>query len=71
MYQYKAILKSTREVIAENHTIEDLEKDIKHFKRGQKHGEHTRENDLIEVFHVFRDGSKDKLIKTISGHEGI
>ena len=42
MYQYKAILKSTREVVAEGHSLEDLEKQIKHFKREQKRNIHTR-----------------------------
>lgn len=65
MYQYKAILKSTQEVIAENHSVDQLLADIKHFKREQKHGEHTRSGDSIEIFHVHRDGSKKELIKVV------
>lgn len=69
MYQYKAILKSTKEVIAQNHTIDKLENDIKHFKREQKKGVHTRANDSIEIFHVHRDDGKEELIKIISSKE--
>ncbi|MBN3534680.1 MAG6790 family protein [Mycoplasma procyoni] len=71
MYQYKAILKSTKEVIAQNHTLEDLEKDIKHFIREQKRGIHTNSNVPIEIYHVQRDktsgveNSKEKLVKVL------
>lgn len=65
MYQYKAVLKSTKEVIAENHTIEKIEADIKHFQRETKHGIHTKGGDTIQIFHVFRDGSKEELLKEI------
>ena len=65
MYQYKAILKSTKEVIAENHSKEQIMHDIKHFKREQAKNIHTHGNDQIEIYHTFRDGSKDKLIKVV------
>ena len=69
MYQYKAILQSSKEVIAENHTIEKIENDIVHYKRQQKKGIHTHANDNISIYHVFRDGTKEKLIKTIAHSE--
>ena len=65
MYQYKAILKSTKEVVAEGHTVQDVENQIVHFKRGQKRDEHTDMNVPIEIFHVFRHGEKDELIKVV------
>ncbi len=69
MYQYKATLKSNKEVIAQGHSIEDIEKQILHFKREQKHGLHTNMNNQIEIFHVKRDqlhgDGKDVLIKTV------
>ncbi len=69
MYQYKAVLKSTKETIANGHSIDDIEKQIIHFKREQKHGLHTNMNDKIEIFHVKRDqlhgDGKDVLIKTV------
>lgn len=55
MYQYKARLKSSLKVIAEGHSIEDVENQIIHFKRGQKRGEHTYMNVPIEIIHVLRD----------------
>ncbi|UWD33906.1 MAG6790 family protein [Mesomycoplasma molare] len=71
MYQYKAVLKSTKEIIAKGHTLEDIEKEIVHFIREQKKGIHTNSNVPIEVYHIQRnktDGtnlSKEKLVKTI------
>lgn len=71
MYQYKAVLKSTKEVIAQGHNLDDIEKSIKHFIREQKKGIHTHGNDPIEIFHIERnktDGSrksKEKLIKVV------
>lgn len=71
MYQYKAILNTTKEVIAEAHSVDDLEKDIIRFKRAQKRDEHTRSNDKINVYHVTRKTAegknqvKETLIKTI------
>ncbi|VEU59316.1 MAG6790 family protein [Mesomycoplasma neurolyticum] len=69
MYQYKAILKSSKKVIAEGHTLEDVEKEIIRFIREQKKGLHTEGNIPIEIYHIERDKkkgnhfSKDKLIK--------
>ena len=65
MYQYKAILKSSKKVVAENHTIDSIENDILHFRRQQKKGIHTQGNEPIEIFHVHRDDKKEKLIKII------
>ena len=71
MYQYKAVLRSTKEVIAEGHNITDIEHSIVHFKRAQKKGEHTHGNDLIDVYHIQRDKvhgkheAKEVLVKTI------
>ena len=70
MYQYKAVLKSTKEIIAEGHSVEDIEKQVLHFKRQQKYGLHTHMNDQVEVFHVMQnhvDGQKhkEKLLKLI------
>ena len=65
MYQYKAVLKSSKEVVAQNHTIEQLMHDIKHFKREQKHGVHTQGNELIEIFHVHRDTGKEEFVKVV------
>ncbi|PAF54693.1 MAG6790 family protein [Mycoplasmopsis agassizii] len=71
MYQYKAILKSTKEVVAEGHSVKDVENDIKAYRRAQKKGEHTKGQELIEIYHVFRektegeDNSKKELIKTV------
>ncbi|MDJ1646726.1 MAG6790 family protein [Mycoplasma phocimorsus] len=71
MYQYKAILNSTKEVIASEHTIEEIEKRIVHFKRRQKYHEHTRANEKISIYHVIRnnkegaESSKEVLIKEV------
>ncbi|MCP4337233.1 MAG: hypothetical protein GY679_05305 [Mycoplasma sp.] len=69
MYQYKAVLKSSKEVVAEGHTLNDIEKEIVRFKRGQKRSEHTNANVGIEIFHVKRDQKtgigKEDLIKVI------
>lgn len=69
MYQYKGKLKSTKEVIAEGHSIEEIEKLILHFKRGQKKKKHTDGNVPIEIYHVqinhVTGKYKDKLIKVV------
>ncbi|MCK5806870.1 MAG: hypothetical protein KAG91_00570 [Mycoplasmataceae bacterium] len=69
MYQYKAILKSSREVIAEGHNIEEIENKVKHFKREQKKGLHTKANDVIEVIHNkinhVSGKKKEELIKVL------
>ncbi len=69
MYQYKAVLKHNKEVIAEGHNLEDIEKGIKHFKREQKKGIHTNMNNAIEIIHVKRDqlhgDGKDEIIKVV------
>ena len=69
MYQYKAVLKSTKEIISKGHTIEDVEKEIIGFRRGHKYGLHTDSNVQVEIYHVLRDQKeghgKDKLIKVV------
>ena len=65
MYQYKGLLKSSREIVAEGHTVEDIEHEVLHFRREQKKAIHTKGNEPVEVVHVFRDGEKEKLIKII------
>lgn len=71
MYQYKAILKSTKQKIAEGHSIEDIEKQVVHFRREQKYGIHTRKNEPIEIIHLHRNKtigvghSKEEIIKII------
>lgn len=69
MYQYIAKLKSSLEIIAEGHNVEDIENQIKRFRRGQKKGEHTKMNEPVEIFHVFSDTKhgrgKEVLLKII------
>ncbi|WP_027334210.1 MAG6790 family protein [Mycoplasma elephantis] len=71
MYQYKAVLNSNQEIIAEAHSIEDIEKQIKRFKREQKQNLHTRGNDTISIYHVNRktaegnNNEKEKLVKVV------
>lgn len=70
MYQYKAILRKTGDLIAEGHTFNEIEHGIKHFKRAQKRGEHTNGNDRIEIYHTRRNKlfgfkAKDELVKVI------
>ncbi|MGL4183826.1 MAG: MAG6790 family protein [Metamycoplasmataceae bacterium] len=60
MYQYKAVLVSSKEVIVEGHSIQEIENGIKTFKRGQKKGKHTSENEKIEIIHVFRNQKEGK-----------
>lgn len=69
MYQYKAMLKNDKKVIAQGHSVEDIEKQIIHFKREQKKGLHTHMNDQIEIFHIKRDQlhgeGKEVLVKVV------
>ena len=69
MYQYKAILKQSKEMVAEGHTLDDIEKQIVSFKRKQKKGIHTNMNNQIEIIHVQRDQvhgkGKEKIIKVV------
>lgn len=71
MYQYKAVLRSNKKFITEGHTLADIEAGIKHYRRGQKHGEHTHGNDQIEIFHIKRNkvwgkrNAKAVLIKVV------
>lgn len=69
MYQYKARLKQSQEIIAEGHTLEEVEKQIIHFKREQKKGIHTNMNNQIEIIHIQRDQikgkGKEKLVKVV------
>ncbi|MEE3928040.1 hypothetical protein V2E24_00410 [Mycoplasmopsis ciconiae] len=71
MYKYKARLISNSEIIAQANNLPDLEGMIKGFRRGQKHGIHTRANEKIEIIHVERNNlegkhfSKEELIKVV------
>ena len=69
MYQYKAVLLKKKEVIAQGHTVEDVEKQIIHFKREQKYGLHTDMNNQIQIIHVKRDQvhgtGKEEVIKIV------
>ncbi|QCZ36945.1 MAG6790 family protein [Mycoplasma nasistruthionis] len=71
MYKYKAKLVSNGELIAQANTLDELEGLIKGFRRGQKHGLHTKGNEKIEVVHVERNhlegkrASKEVVLKTV------
>ena len=69
MYQYKAVLKSTKEVIAEGHSVDEIEKSVLHFRRQQKRNEHTEMNVPVEVIHVKKNveknSYKEELVKII------
>ncbi|WP_406613966.1 MAG6790 family protein [Mycoplasma corogypsi] len=71
MYKYYAKLLSSGEVVAQAHTLEDLEGKIKSFRRGQKHGEHTQGNEKIEIIHVEQNhlegkkASKEVKVKVV------
>ncbi|MEA4134455.1 hypothetical protein NPA13_01045 [Mycoplasma sp. 2045] len=60
MYKYKAKLVASGEVIAQANTIDELEGQIKGFRRGQKHGLHTKGNEKIEIFHIERNNLEGK-----------
>lgn len=71
MYKYKAKLISTSEIVAQANTLEELEGAIKGFRRGQKHGLHTRGNEKIEIIHIERNHlegkshSKEEILKIV------
>ncbi|AAT28074.1 MAG6790 family protein [[Mycoplasma] mobile] len=71
MYQYKAVLKSTQEIIAEGHTVEDIEHQIVAFRRAAKKGDHTRSNEQVQIIHVKRaqkEGAnlaKEEVVKIV------
>lgn len=69
MYQYKAILRSTKQIVAEGHSIKSILALVKSFKRQQRKGIHTHANDQIEIIHVHRDKlhgfGKPKLVKIV------
>ena len=69
MYQYKAVLKSTQEVIAEGHSVDDIEKSVLAFRRQQKKNEHTEMNVPVEIIHVKKNieqnKNKEELVKII------
>lgn len=69
MYQYKAVLKSTQEVIAEGHSVDDIEKAVLGFRRQQKKNEHTEMNVPVEIIHVKKNveqnKNKEELVKII------
>lgn len=71
MFQYKALLKGSKELIAEGHTVENVENQVLHYRRQQKKGEHTNMNNPVEIIHVQRTHlndhrqEKEVLIKII------
>ncbi|WP_025755230.1 MAG6790 family protein [Mycoplasmopsis cricetuli] len=71
MYKYKARLVSNGEIVAQANNLDDLSGLIKGYRRGQKHGMHTKANENIEIIHVERDGlhgkhfSKEVIIKIV------
>ncbi len=69
MHQYKGILKSTKEVVAKGHSIDEIEKSILHYRRQQKKNLHTYGNVPIEIYHSKIDHIsgkyKDELIKVM------
>jgi len=69
MFQYKAILRTSKETVSEGHDLEDVLHGVITFRRGQKHGEHTLGNVPVDVYHVKRDKVSgrhtDVLIKTV------
>ncbi|EFF41620.1 MAG6790 family protein [Mycoplasmopsis alligatoris] len=71
MYKYKAKLLTNQEIVAQANTLEELEGLIKGFRRGQKHGVHTRANDKIEIIHIERNNlegkraSKEEVLKVV------
>ncbi|WLP85535.1 MAG6790 family protein [Mycoplasma seminis] len=71
MYKYKAKLITDGEIVAQANTIEELEGLIKGFRRGQKHGLHTKANEKIEIIRVERnnlegkEASKEILLKVV------
>ncbi|WP_127942810.1 MULTISPECIES: MAG6790 family protein [unclassified Mycoplasma] len=69
MYQYRARLKSSQEIIAESHTLENIEHQITAFRRAQLQGKHTKMNEPVEVIHIFRNKKqgtgKEVLVKIV------
>ncbi|UUD36532.1 hypothetical protein NPA08_01720 [Mycoplasmopsis citelli] len=71
MYKYKAKLVSNGEVVAQANTLDDLNGLIKNYRRGQKHGLHTKANENIEIIHIERDNlhgkhqSKEVVLKIV------
>ncbi|VEU76053.1 MAG6790 family protein [Mycoplasmopsis columboralis] len=71
MYKYKARLVANGEIVAQANTLDDLSGLIKSYRRGQKHGLHTKANENIEVIHIERDNlhgkyaSKEVVIKIV------
>ncbi|MGL4343096.1 MAG: MAG6790 family protein [Metamycoplasmataceae bacterium] len=71
MFQYKAVLVSSKKVIATGHSVKDIENDILSFRRKQKKGEHTQQNEKIEIIHMQRnqkEGSSkaiEKIVKIV------
>ena len=69
MFQYKAVLRSNKNVISEGHDVVDVIHGAKSYRRGEKKGEHTNSNVPIDIYHVKRDKvsglHQDVLIKTI------
>ncbi|MGL6125155.1 MAG: MAG6790 family protein [Metamycoplasmataceae bacterium] len=66
MYQYKAVLTSSKEVLTKDHTIEDIEKFIVGWRRRNA----SKANENIEIIHVFRNNklswkSKEELVKIV------
>ncbi|AKA50015.1 MAG6790 family protein [Mycoplasmopsis gallinacea] len=71
MYKYKAKLLSNGELVAQSNSLEDLEGQIKSFRRKQKYGLHTKQNEKIQILHVERNNlegashSKEVVLKNV------
>lgn len=66
MFQYKAVLSSNKQIITQDHTIDDIEK----FVIGWRRKNIDQSNEKIEIIHVFRTNklswkNKEELIKII------
>ncbi|UUM20107.1 MULTISPECIES: MAG6790 family protein [unclassified Mycoplasma] len=71
MYKYKAKLVASGEIVAQANSLDDLSGLIKNYRRGHKHGTHTKANENIEIIHVERDNlhgkyaSKEVVLKIV------
>lgn len=70
MYQYKAVLVSSKEVITEGHTLEEIEHALIAYRRQAKKGVHPHTNDQIKIVHVRRNKlwgrkSTEEIIKIV------
>ena len=69
MFQYKAILRSNKQIVSEGHNIEEVIHGVRSFRRGEKNGDHTSSNVPVDIYHVKREKNsgnhQDILLKTI------